>query len=60
MRKAKLERLESEFINLEELTDNLGRQMSLVTIEKKLEKKNLELEEVRDRKIGRNKKKSAR
>ena len=55
-----MERLESEIKNLEELTDNLGRQMentrrkkylkqvSLATIEKKLAKKNQELEEVRE------------
>ena len=60
MRRERMERLESEIKNLKELADNLGRQMeitrrkkylkpkSLETIEKKLEKKNLELEEVRE------------
>ena len=60
LREEKMERLESEIKNLEELTDNLGRQMentrrkkylkqvSLATIEKKLAKKNQELEEVRE------------
>ena len=60
MRRERMERLESEIKNLKELADNLGRQMeitrrkkylkpkSLATIEKKLEKKNLELEEVRE------------
>ena len=55
-----MERLESGIKNLEELADNLGRQMeitrrkkylkqvSLNTIEKKLEKKNQELEELRE------------
>lgn len=60
MRRERMERLESEIKNLTELADNLGRQIentrrkkylkpkSLATIEKKLEKKNLELEEVRE------------
>ncbi len=60
MREEKIERLESEIKSLEELTGNLEIQMkikrgkkylkqkSLATIEKKLEKKNLELEEVRE------------
>ena len=60
MRRERMERLESEIKNLKELADNLGRQIentrrkkylkpkSLATIEKKLEKKNLELEEVRE------------
>ena len=60
MRRERMERLESEIKNLMELADNLGRRMeitrrkkylkqkSLATIEKKLEKKNLELEEVRE------------
>ena len=60
MRRERMERLESEIKNLKELADNLGRRMentrrekylkqkSLATIEKKLEKKNLELEEVRE------------
>ena len=60
MRKERMERLESEIKNLTELADNLGRRMeitrrekylkqkSLETIEKKLEKKNVELEEVRE------------
>ena len=60
MRRERMERLESEIKNLMELADNLGRRMentrmkkylkqkSLETIEKKLEKKNLELEEVRE------------
>jgi len=60
MRRERMERLESEIKNLTELADNLGRRMentrrekylkqkSLETIEKKLEKKNLELEEVRE------------
>ena len=60
LRRERMERLESEIKNLMELADNLGRRMeitrrkkylkqkSLATIEKKLEKKNLELEEVRE------------
>ena len=60
MRRERMERLESEIKKFEELTDNLGRQIentgrkkylkpkSLATIEKRLEKKNLELEEVRE------------
>ena len=60
MRRERMERLESEIKNLMELADNLGRRMentrmkkylkqkSLETIEKKLEKKNLELEEIRE------------
>ena len=60
MRRERMERLESEIKKLTELADNLGRRMgitrrekylkpkSLATIEKKLEKKNLELEEVRE------------
>ena len=60
MRRERKDRLESEIKKLEELTDNLGRQIentgrkkylkpkSLAKIEKRLEKKNLELEEVRE------------
>ena len=60
MGRERMDRLESEIKNLTELADNLGRRMentrrekylkqkSLATIEKKLEKKNLELEEVRE------------
>ena len=48
MRKEQADRLKAEVKNLEELTDKLEIQMSLVTIEKKLSKKNLELEEVRE------------
>ena len=60
MRRERKERLESEIKNLMELADNLGRRMentrmkkylkqkSLATIEKKLEKKNQELEGVRE------------
>ena len=60
MRRERMDRLESEIKNLTKLADNLGRQIentrrkkylkqkSLATIEKKLEKKNLELEDVRE------------
>ena len=60
MRRERMERLESEIKKMTEMADNLGRQMentrrkkylkqkSLETIEKKLTKKNLELEEVRE------------
>ena len=60
MRRERMERLESEIKKMTEMADNLGRQMentrrkkylkqkSLETIEKKLEKKNVELEEVRE------------
>ncbi len=60
MRQEKLERLKKGIKNLTEFADNLGRQMQIVrrekylkpksleTIEKKLEKKNLEFEEVRE------------
>ncbi len=60
MRRERMDRLETEIKNLKELADNLGRRMeitrrkkylkqkSLATIEKKLEKKNQELEEVRE------------
>ena len=60
MRRERMERLESGIKNLTELADNLGRQIenkrrkkylkpkSLAMIEKKLEKKNQELEEVRE------------
>ena len=60
LRQEKLERLKKGIKNLTEFADNLGRQMQIVrrekylkpksleTIEKKLEKKNLEFEEVRE------------
>ena len=60
MRRERMDRLESEIKKMTEMADNLGRQMentrrkkylkqkSLETIEKKLTKKNLELEEVRE------------
>ena len=60
LRKEKMERLETEIKKLEEFADNLDlqigitrrkkylKQVSLATIEKKLEKKNQELEEVRE------------
>ena len=60
MRRERMERLESEIKKMTEMADNLGRQMentrrkkylkqkSLETIEKKLTKKNQELEEVRE------------
>ena len=47
MRNEQADRLNAKVKNLEELTDKLEIQMSWATIEKKLAKKNLELEEVR-------------